>query len=168
MAAVAVGVAAAAAVAALLVVAVGWDGGSGGSYGPAEPLVETRLDPPSALFGDAVTATAVVLVDRRDVDPDTVSLVASFRPFQSFASQRTVTDDVGHATRITFTNRLQCVTGACLRAMETEERGGRLRTVPIAFRQATVTATGRDGRQVARPVSWPTLVVHSRLTAEDI
>jgi hypothetical protein len=168
IAALAVGVAAAAAAAVLILVAVGWDDGSGGSYAPTETLVQTRLDPPSALFGDAVTATAVVLVDRRDVDPGTVSLVASFRPFQSFASERTVTDDVGHATRVTFTNRLQCVTGACLRAMETEEQGGRLRTVPIAFRKATVKATGTDGRPVSLTASWPTLVVHSRLTAEDI
>ena len=152
----------------LLVLAAGWSGGDGGTYAPRDTVVATRLDPPSALFGDQVTATARVVVDSGVVDPDSVTLDPSFRPFQAFGMTRTVRGGIGRAAEITFAFRLQCVTGACIRAMEREERGGRIRTVPIALPTAKVKATSRDGESLAFDVRWPTLVVHSRLTAEEI
>jgi hypothetical protein len=152
----------------LLVLAPGWSGGGGGSYAPSATVVETRLAPPSALFGDQVTAILTVVVDAGAVDPDSVSLDPSFRPFQAFDTTRTVQEGIGRAAEITFAFRLQCVTGACIRAMEREERGGGIRTVPIRLPKATVKAIGRDGEPVAVDATWPTLVVHSRLTAERI
>ena len=152
----------------LLVLARGWSGGGGGSYVPRATVVETRLDPPSALFGDQVTATARVVVDAREIDPASVALNPTFKPFQAFDTRRTVREGIGRAAEITFAFRLQCVTGSCIRAMEREERGGRIRTVPIALPKATVRATSREGEPLAVDASWPTLVVHSRLTAERI
>jgi hypothetical protein len=52
--------------------------------------------------------------------------------------------------------------------MEHEERGGRIRTVPIVLPKATVKARSRDGESLATDATWPTLVMHSRLTAERI
>jgi hypothetical protein len=147
----------------LLVLAPGWSSNGGSSYVPQSTLVQTRLDPPSVLFGDQVTATARVTVDTDQVDPASVTLDPSFRPFQAFDTSRTVRDG-----EITYTFRLQCVTGACIRAMEREERGGRVRTVPIVLPKATVKARNRDGERLAIAAGWPTLVVHSRLTAERI
>jgi hypothetical protein len=152
----------------VVVFGLGWAGGDGGTYAPRKTLIGMRLDPASALFGDVVTASARVVVDRREIDPKSVSLDASFRPYQAFTTSRTVTDGIGRAAEITFAYRLQCVTGVCLRAMEREERGGRLRTVPISFAPATVKARTHDGERVTFKASWPALVVHSRLTAEDI
>lgn len=165
---VAAAAAAAVALILLLVLAPGWSDGGGGTYDPRATVVKTRLDPPSALFGDQVTATARVIVDAGEVDPASVTLDPSFKPFQAFGTSRTVRDGVGRAAEITFTFRLQCVTGTCIRAMEREERGGRIRTVPIALPKATVKARTRDGERLATDVGWPTLVVHSRLTAERI
>ena len=161
-------IAAAAAAAALalillLVLAPGWSDNGGGSYVPRATVVQTRLDPPSVLFGDEVTATARVTVDADEVDPASVTLDPSFKPFQAFHTSRTARDG-----EITFTFQLQCVTGACIRAMEREERGGRVRTVPIALPKATVKARSRDGERLVTGAGWPTLVVHSRLTAERI
>jgi hypothetical protein len=156
------------AVVLLLVLAPGWSGGGGGSYAPRATVVETRLDPPSALFGDQVMAIARIVVDAGKVDPASVTLDPTFKPFQAFDTTRTVRDGIGRAAEITFAFRLQCVAGACIRAMEREERGGRIRTVPIALPKATVRAKSRDGEPVAVDASWPTLVMHSRLTAEAI
>ena len=117
----------------LPVLARGWSGGGGGTYVPRATVVETRLDPASALFGDQVTATARVIVDAREVDPASVTLDPTFKPFQAFDTRRTVREGIGHAAEITFAFRLQCVTGACIRAMEREQRGGRIRTVPIVL-----------------------------------
>ena len=147
----------------LLVLAPGWSHNGGGSYVPRATVVETRLDPPSVLFGDQVAATARVIVDADEVDPASVSLDPSFKPFQAFHTSRTVRDG-----EITFTFRLQCVTGTCIRAMEREERGGRIRTVPIVLPKATVRAKSIQGERLAFHTGWPTLVVHSRLTAERI
>ena len=160
---VAAGAAAALALMLLLVLAPRWSTKVARSYVARATLVETRLDPPSVLFGDQVTATARVVVDTDQVEPASVTLDPSFKPFQAFATSRTVRDGA-----ITFTFRLQCVTGTCIRAMEREERGGRIRTVPIVLPKATVKARSRDGERLATDAAWPTLVVHSRLTAERI
>lgn len=168
---VALAVAAVALVVALVllpVLARGWSGGAGGSYVPRASIVDTRLDPPSVLFGDQVTATARVIVDTAKVDPSSVTLDPTFRPFQAFDTRRMVRKGLGHAAEITFDFRLQCVTGACIRAMEREERGGRRRTVPIVLPKATVKARSREGERLALDARWPTVVVHSRLTAERI
>jgi hypothetical protein len=147
----------------LLVLAPAWSDDGGSSDVPRATLVETHLDPPSVLFGDQVTATARVTVDGGEVDPASVTLDPSFKPFQAFDTTRTVRDG-----EITFTFLLQCVTGTCIRAMEREERGGRIRTVPIVLPKATVKARSRDGERLVTVAGWPTLVVHSRLTAERI
>jgi hypothetical protein len=150
-----------------IVVARGWDEGSGGTYAPRQTLVSTRLDPQSALFGDRVDATARVVVDRRVVDPQSIVLDPSFKPYQAFMSSRRIESGVGHAAVVTFTFGLQCVTGECIRAMEKELKGGRTVPVPVALPKATARGLTNDGGRVAVPVTWPKLNVHSRLTADD-
>ena len=161
------GCALATALAIVVVLARGWAEGDGGSYASGTTVAAT-LDPPSALFGDAVTATVRLVVDTREVDPASVAFDPSFKPFQAFDESRAVISGIGHAAEVVLRYRIQCVTGTCLLAMEREETGGRLRTGPITLPAATATARDRDGRAVRIPVTWPTLVVHSRLTAEDI
>ena len=67
--------------AVVLLLARSWSAGEGGSYAPAETVVATRLEPPSILFGDPVDAIARIVVDERSVDPASVSLDPSFKPF---------------------------------------------------------------------------------------
>jgi hypothetical protein len=154
-------------VALTLVGASRWSKGEGGTYTPPETVVATRIDPPSALFGDRVQATARIVVDDRVVDPQSLVLDPSFKPFQAFTSSRRVRD-VGKASAVTFTFGLQCVTGECIRAMEREQRGGSRLTVPITLPNATARGRTNDGTAVRIPVTWPKLTVHSRLTADDI
>ena len=143
-------------VAVVLLLARGWSAGDGGSYAPVETVVATRLEPPSVLFGDPVDATARIVVDERAVDPASVSLDPSFKPFQAFVTTRRVLEGTGHAAEVRFRFRLQCVTGACIRAMERELRGGSTRTVPIELPRAIARgrtregSAGRDPRDLAR------------------
>jgi hypothetical protein len=152
----------------VIVAARGWSEGGGGTYAPSKTLVSTRLDPPSVLFGDRVEATARIVVDERAVDPRSIVLDPSFKPFQAFTSSRRITTGVGDAAEVRFVFGLQCVTGECIRAMEEEVRGGSRRTVPITLPKATARGKARDGERVTIPVTWPTLTVHSRLTADDV
>ena len=154
--------------AVVLLLARSWSAGEGGSYAPVETVVATRLEPPSILFGDPVDAIARIVVDERSVDPASVSLDPSFKPFQAFVTTRRVLEGTGHAAEVRFRFRLQCVTGACIRAMERELRGGSTRTVPIELPEAIARGRTRERSAVAIPVTWPTVVIHSRLTAEDI
>ena len=85
-------------VALTLVGASRWSKGEGGTYTPPETVVATRIDPPSALFGDRVEATARIVVDDRVVDPQSLVLDPSFKPFQAFTSSRRVRD-VGKRVR---------------------------------------------------------------------
>ena len=154
--------------AVVVLLARGWSAGEGGSYAPVETVVATRVEPPSILFGDPVDATARIVVDEREVDPASVSLDPSFKPFQAFVATRRVLEGTGHAAEVRFRFRLQCVTGACIRAMERELRGGSKRAVPIELPRATARGRTRDGSALAIPVTWPAVVIHSSLTAEDI
>lgn len=158
----------AAVVVLLLFVAPGWWRGEGGSYAPNALETSTRIDPPSALFGDVLTARAAVLVDRRRLDPGSVQLYARFAPYRVVSSVRRVTGDVGHATRVEFVFRIQCVTVACLDVMEREREDGRRVTTPVAFRAAELTAEDPAGRATTAQVRWPRVVVRSRLSSEEV
>jgi hypothetical protein len=152
-----------------VVLARDWAGRGGGAFAPQRTTVTTRVDPPSVLFGDAIEAVARILVDPREVDPASVTLDPSFKPFQTFASERVVTDGIGRASEVVFTFRLQCVTGTCIGAMEQRQRGGSTRTVPITLPTAVAHARAASGGgEVRIAVTWPSVVVHSRLTAEDV
>lgn len=153
----------------LVIVAVrGWSEGGGGTYAPPETIVATRLDPPSVLFADRIEATARIVVDERVVDPRSIVLDPSFKPFQAFTSSRRVTSGIGDAAEVRFVFGLQCVTGECVNAMEEELKGGSRRAVPIALPKATARGRTHEGVPVSVPVTWPPLTVHSRLTADDI
>jgi hypothetical protein len=145
-----------------------WSTGTGGTFAPRRLVVNTRVEPASALFGDILTARANVLVDTRDIDAGSVQVYGRFAPYRIVSTSRSVTDDVGHAARVSFAFRLQCVVAACLDAMEQEGRDGRVVTTPIAFRSAELVAVGRDGARRDVQVSWTPVVVRSRLSPDDL
>jgi hypothetical protein len=157
-------------VAALLVGVVGrgWWRGTGGSDAPATPLAGTRVEPATALFGDVLTARVSLLLDPDRVDPRTLRVDASFRPYRVIAARRQAHDGGGRAERVDYTFRLSCLTMACLGAMERELRGGRVRVTPIRFTPAHVVARTTDGRPVDLRVRWSRVVVRSRLTPAEI
>ena len=124
-------------VALALVGASRWSKGEGGTYSPAGDGGRRPASTRRAL------SSATVSRRRRGsswttatVDPQSLVLDPSFKPFQAFTSSRRVRD-VGKASAVTFTFGLQCVTGECIRAMEREQRGGSRLTVPITLPNAT-------------------------------
>ncbi len=150
------------------VLAPRWSDGEGGSYAPARLSTSARIEPGSALFGDVLTARATALVDTRAIDPDTVQLYPRFEPYRIASSARSVTDGVGRAARVEYVFRLHCLTAACLDAMEREGENGRRITTPISFASARLVAETRDGGEQEARVRWPSVVVRSRLSPEDI
>jgi hypothetical protein len=146
----------------------GWWRGEAGTYAPSSPLTSTRLEPASSLFGDELTARAGILIDAESVDPRTVRVQASFRPYRIVSTRRQVSDDIGRATRVDYTFRLQCLTLACLAAIEREGGNGRVRVTPIRFAPARVVARTRDGMPATSELGWPRALVRSRLTPAEI
>ena len=78
---IAVGGLAAACVVALVLVATLGGGGDDAPAPRGDVAISTSIAPSPLFFGDLVTARAQVLVNRRELDPDTVRLEAAFAPF---------------------------------------------------------------------------------------
>jgi hypothetical protein len=152
----------------LAVYAPRWWGGSGGTYAPAQLTVATAARPSSVLFGDLVTYRASALVDRRALDPSSIRLDADFTPFRIVSRTRSVHPIGGHADRVDFTIRVQCVTVDCLRAAGREAKSGAVLSTPVALAPARVSAVRPGGAVATAAVTWPTVVIHSRLTPDRI
>ena len=76
--------------------------------------IRTSMTPPVAAFGDAVTATAVVLVDRRWVDPSRLRPVVSFWLYQPIAPPTKLESQTGRIVEIHWTWKLRCLTAKCV------------------------------------------------------
>jgi len=148
------------------VVARGWWRGDGGAYAPRTTLVRTEITPARSFFGQVLTAHAEVVVDPRRVDPASVALDVNFRPFRIRSESRHVSTGLGRATVIDFRYDIQCFARACVPL----GAAGRTRASATAFQLtgSRVTARERDGRTIAKRVSWPVFGVQSRLTADEI
>ena len=106
------GLAAASVVALVLVATLG---GRDGAPTPARSLaVSTTIAPSPVFFGDLVTARAEVIVDRRRIDPDRVTLNAEFAPYLLVGRPRESRTDSGRTTSIDLRYTLQCLVEACL------------------------------------------------------
>ena len=107
------GLAAACVVALVLVAMLG----GGGDDAPAprdDVAISTSLAPNPLFFGDLVTARAQVLVNRRELDPDTVLLEATFAPFSLVGRPQESRTSSGQTTSIDVRYTLQCLVEACL------------------------------------------------------
>ena len=130
------------------------DGSAGRA--PAAPLaLSAAIEPRAALFGDELTATVAVVVDRRKVDPATVQVDASFRPY---TATRTVESRVrtGDAERVTVAYRLACLDDVCLP-----------RPAGFSFTPLRASATTRGGTSIRAEAKWPVVLVGSRVTEEQ-
>jgi hypothetical protein len=142
-----------------------WWRGDGGSYAPRHMIVRTSVSPRRSLFGQVVTATVSVVVDPRRVDPASVRVAPTFRPF-AIRSESDTRSRIGRAAVLSYRYELQCVVAACV------PRGGsgreRAAATSVSFRPARVFARARDGKALRSAHAWPVLGVQSRLTAQDI
>src|SRR5207302_8281212 len=128
--------------------------------GAQEVVARVHLGPQSVLFGDIVTATVDVVVDRTRVDPRDVSVRTTFLPYRQLGRARHTRTDAGSLTELRTTTTLDCLEQRCALP------GGRLR---IKFPPALVFFALRSGGPVLRvAVRWPPVVVDSRLDAQAV
>jgi hypothetical protein len=156
---IAVGVVAAGVAVALAIVFVSWD--RGGTEEEAaqgnDPIAATSTFAPRAvLFGDTVTATVDVVVDKTVVDPDDVKVEAAFGNWKPVAAPRSSREDSGDTAYLRTAYTLRCLTRLCVPARDTEE---------IEFEPARVTyaaLVGGGNQRLNVDAEWPMLVVHTR------
>jgi len=159
---VAAAVVAAAALAAALVALLG--GRAAHVDVPAQGIgVAADLSPRAALFGDPLVAQAVVVVDRRVVDPRSLRLVGAFGWYEASSPPRVTRTDEGRVTRVVYRFRLQCLSGGCLTPDPTFHgtRVFGLTPLRLSFKQT-------DGTPGAMLVRWPLLNVASRMSGVDM
>ena len=161
--AVVAGIVAAAALAAALVALLG--GRSAHVDAPANGIgVSSDLSPRSALFGDPLRAEAVVLVDRRVIDPRSLRLDGTFGSYAMSSPPRVTRADDGPVTRIVYRYRLSCLVDSCLPPDPTTTHGLRvfgLAPLRLSFKQ-------RDGTAGAMLVRWPLVNVATRMSGIDM
>ncbi|HEV7639297.1 MAG TPA: hypothetical protein VGO39_00335 [Gaiellaceae bacterium] len=122
---------------------------------PQLPLtVAADLTPRAHLFGDRVRADVTVAFDPRRVDPQTVTIDASFAPYTPVGNARVVREPTSARLDVT----LVCLTAAC--AAGAPQRA-------IAFGPAHVRYRDRSGRPHSAEAAWPPLLAASRLTPAD-
>jgi hypothetical protein len=145
-----------AAAAASAVVVIAHSGGSSTGKAPSvrgAVSVNAALDPDTVEFGDPVTATVTVLLDR-GVRPSDVRVQENLAPLTQLGQTRVtdVTRDGGHT--IIYSATATCLDEGCL-----STTGSR----SVALRPAVVRARG------LAPVTavWPVLQVRQRVTRAD-
>ncbi len=145
------GLAAAVVVALVLVATLG--GGDGDAPAPRGDIaISTSIAPSPLFFGDLVTARAEVIVNRRQLDPDTVRLEADFAPFSLVGRPQESRSTSGQTTSIDARYTLQCLVAACL-----PRPGG------IVLPKLLVHTRPSSDQQVTYNHDWPRVDVVSRV-----
>jgi len=134
-------------------------GASGTIASPSAPLiVRATFDPPVAGFGDRVSATITIEIDRRRARAQTLRLSYHLAPLQGIGPPRTIRAMRGGVELVTIAVPVACLSDACLAA-----RGvAQLRLAPAQARVAT--AAGERSVSAA----WPSLAVRDRVRPADV
>jgi hypothetical protein len=117
----------------------------------------------SALFGDTVHASVVVLVDRRLVNPRSVQLAGTYGDYTLArlpTERRTTT---GEVTRLRYDLSLVCFALECLPG-EPARHGPR----SFQFEPLRIDFRGRGGKAGAIAVPWARVSVGSRMTGAEM
>jgi hypothetical protein len=134
--------------------------GRGGEPPPAGPgvqLIEASL-PSTHLFGDRIEADLSLAVDRRLTDPRTVTVHASFTPYESIGKAGRAVESVGQTTVLGFRFPLQCLAAAC--APRAPSRRIDLQPARVRYVQ--------QGHPRSFSVRWPPVTTASRLSRQDL
>ena len=115
------------------------------------PDVKTTLTPQILLFGDTLTARVDTLVNKSQVDPDSVRVAMDFSPWEVVGPVEREEKDGGPTALVRTTFTLRCLTSPCVPPRD---------TAPLDF-DPVIVRYGKNGRL---DVPWPRLVVHSRIT----
>jgi hypothetical protein len=115
----------------------------------------TSLDPGQARFADRIAATATVLVDRSEVDPNEVRVVGAFDPLDVLTGPVIERRPRGARTEVTVHWDIACLDEDCVPG-----NGPRILRLP----PLRVSAPRRNGTRVVSVVSWPAVTVTGRVT----
>jgi hypothetical protein len=121
------------------------------------------LVPRQAFFGDTVLARLTILLDRRRIDPTTLTVGGNFSPYGSATEPQRTMREIGHATKATYTFRLTCLNESCL-PPDPIARG----RFTVALGSIRVGFDRQDGKPGTLAVALPPLEVASRLAPTDI
>ncbi len=125
-----------------------------------EPIdVTAGLAPRIVLFGDTLTATVDVTVDRSRVVPGSVRVVQDFVPWGLVRPPARERHDADRATHIRTTYTLRCIISPCVPQRDTASL--EFDPVRVTYRENGVK------KQQAAEARWPVLVVRSQLVADD-
>jgi hypothetical protein len=126
---------------------------------PSAPLVaRASFDPPAAAFGDRISATITVEIDRSRAPAQTLRLSDSVAPLQPIGPTRTIRVTQGDVELVTIAVPVACISAACIAS-----RGvAQLRLAPA---KASITTAAGLLRVSA---AWPHLAVRDRVRAADL
>jgi hypothetical protein len=117
------------------------------------------VGPTTHLFADELTGRVVVRVDRRVVDPNSVQVDATFRPYGVIEPPRVTTTTAGDLVTREYRYRVFCLRADC-RPKGTERRRVVLAPVRVVLR-------GNDGGIRGTSLPLPPVEVATRLTPQD-
>jgi len=134
-------------------------GGTSSSTARAQSPIEARtiLSPPSALFGDTVTAVVEVTLDRSRVDPGSVRVRTEFSPWKLVTKPERFRQDSKTSTYLRTTFAVRCLDAPCLPSANTT-----FASFPPARVTYTPKSAAAGGARSSLTVPWPQLVLDSR------
>jgi len=151
-----IGTLAAAAVAVAAVVLLADGNEPAGSVPPRAPVtVRTAFDREAVEFGDVVTATVTVLLDRGAVGSPDIRLRENLAPLTQLGRTRVTRTTRGRLLTVSYTARASCLDQRCV---------GRRSATRVVLPRAVVEAPGRK----ANTASWPVLEVRTRVSPADV
>jgi hypothetical protein len=126
---------------------------------PSAPLVaRASFDPPAAAFGDRISATITVEIDRSRARAQTLRLSYDLTPLQPIGPTHTIRVTQGDVELVTIAVPVACISAACIAS-----RGvAQLRLAPA---KASITTAAGLLRVSA---AWPHLAVRDRVRAADL
>ncbi|MER3408524.1 MAG: hypothetical protein C4299_01020 [Thermoleophilia bacterium] len=133
---------------------------SASSRSPRPVHAEAALSPRIVLFGDTVAARVEVTLDSRRADPDSVVLRPDFLPWEPVSPPVVERRRAGALVVIRATYRLRCLTGPCVPPRDT----ALLELSPL---RVSYGERGSIARRRVLLVTWPVLVVHTRIVGLD-
>jgi hypothetical protein len=135
-------------------------GAAGTIAEPQAPLVlRASFDPPTAGFGDRITATVAIEIDRRRVRAQSLRLRYRLAPLRPLGPRRTVRTTRDGVELETITVPVACISDACVAA-------GGVAQLHLAPATATVATPGGGVRHVS--ARWPSLAVRDRVRSADV
>jgi len=132
---------------------------TGATVAPRVPLIaRASFDLSAPEFGDRISATITIEIDRRRTRADTLHLSYDLAPLQPVGPPRTIRVARGNVELITVSVPVACISDACLAASGIAQ-------LHLAPAKASIVTTA-GVRSVS--FAWPSLAVRDRVRTADV